>query len=324
MPFGSFDRLSTRRFEAFLGTGSSRFGAVLLSRQGAVVLRHVDESVPGNSASGMRSFGCRCLFATGSTEVGTAVTRRADHWGLRCTVVSTLGRIADGTFSVLSRALPAGERPWRTPHGIVYLDATEAWTIAARILGAYERLKLNIIRRELPVGGTFVDVGANRGDFSLVAANAVGPTGRVVAVEPATSNVESIRRTMKANRASQVEVVHAALSDRVGKATLTMAPKSGWHTLVPSGRFEPAGTEQVRLETLDRLVPGGVDMVKIDVEGAELDVLRGAVDTLRTYRPTVLMDVDKSGSADEYKAMLQATGYRVEFPGWKHLVARPV
>lgn len=223
--------------------------------------------------------------------------------------------------------LPSGVRRWNTPDGVLHLDASESPMMFLRIFGRYEHRKRQLLREHLQPGDVFVDVGANRGDFTMLASRAVGDSGTVVSIEPAEGNARWLERTVAANDATNVVVSRCALWDSQGEGTLHLAAKSGWHSLTPQKDLPEVGSTVVRLVTLDALLEelgiDRVDAVKVDVEGAEVQALRGAERTLRDSRPLVVMDIDSQRSADDYRAVLEPYGYRIELPGGKELVARP-
>lgn len=195
----------------------------------------------------------------------------------------------------------------------------------------------------LAPGGAFLDVGANVGFFSLLAARAVGPEGSVHAIEPVPFNIGQIKVNAAANRFGNVSVVEAAASSSSGTTTLLLAEHPGGAVVASAGAPpDPAGSVEVRAVTVDELVASGEvpppTLVKIDVEGAEVAALEGMADTLRTHRPLVVCEVD--GADDEslaarraqIVALLERSGYEVEplersYDGgdWsvEHLVARP-
>jgi FkbM family methyltransferase len=143
---------------------------------------------------------------------------------------------------------------------------------------------------------TFVDVGANKGDFSLLAARAMGDNGVVIAIEPAPGNCEWLERSVKANGYKCIEVLPNALSDSEGEAELFLAELSGWHSLVKSPRKQLTGSVVVKTRTLDDVIAErglpSIDMLKVDVEGGEVAVLAGATETLTAPgRRLVLLDL---------------------------------
>jgi FkbM family methyltransferase len=123
---------------------------------------------------------------------------------------------------------------------------------------------------------TVADVGANKGDFTLLAAQLVGPSGRVIAVEPGPENLQWLERSVDVSGYRNVECVEAALGEEPGTAPLHLGEFSGWHTMLTGGT---GATVDVTVRTLDSLGP--LNAVKIDVEGFEEQVLRGGAATLR-------------------------------------------
>lgn len=128
-------------------------------------------------------------------------------------------------------------------------------------------------------GSTFVDVGANLGLHTVAAARAVGPEGRVVAVEPTPATAEMLRQNVRLNglwESGVVEVHECAAGAAPGRARLaTNRADSGHNSLFPEATS--TGAVEVEVARLDDLIPPGarVDVVKIDVEGGELAVLHG-------------------------------------------------
>jgi FkbM family methyltransferase len=148
-------------------------------------------------------------------------------------------------------------------------------------LGWEERDELEMLERLLRPGDTFVDCGANIGLWSLVAAPQVGEDGRVIAFEP---NPDSARRLAEhTGQSSRIRVHARALSE--SPRSLSFEPGEQ-HNLA---RVSVHGPMQVRATTLDAAVEPPVHGIKIDVEGHELEVLKGASKTLAA-RPWVVVE----------------------------------
>lgn len=132
-------------------------------------------------------------------------------------------------------------------------------------------------------GATVVDVGANIGYNAVYAAQRVGPAGRVVAVEPAADNLSVLRDNILSNRIGQIVVQPVAAGRAHEVRDLFLRGEvSAVNSLFPESVYaEVTGVEQVRVAPLDDLVEVDPDLVKIDVEGAELDVLAGMTRLLR-------------------------------------------
>jgi FkbM family methyltransferase len=140
----------------------------------------------------------------------------------------------------------------------------------------------------------FVDVGANLGFYSLIAAKAM-KTGRMVhAVEMDAENVGRIEHAVKLNGVDNVIVHQLALGRRESEVTYYRVASST-HTLgVPESEKTELQNVQVRMTSLDRLAKEfnlSPDLIKIDVEGAEFEVLKGMTDILGTNAPKVYMEV---------------------------------
>lgn len=127
-------------------------------------------------------------------------------------------------------------------------------------------------------GDTFVDVGANIGYNTVYAQRLVGASGLVIAIEPAADNLAVLHRQLSMNGLQGVVVHEVAAGERHETRNLYVRGElSAVNSLFPDGCYGPVtAITPVRTEPLDELVPGAADVIKIDVEGAELDVLRGA------------------------------------------------
>lgn len=160
----------------------------------------------------------------------------------------------------------------------------------------YEPITTDFLIGALAPGDVFVDIGANHGYFTLIAASQVGPAGRVYAFEPNPPVFDQLAAHVRLNGFDdRVRLSDVAQSDADGEATFFVSQcrtNSGLSSLAPAaeriegGSLSPNHTVRVRTETFDgwygRTKPGRIALVKIDVEGAEDRVLRGMAATLRT------------------------------------------
>jgi FkbM family methyltransferase len=163
--------------------------------------------------------------------------------------------------------------------------------------GVYELPIQDAIATALSDGDVFYDVGANIGFFSLIAARAVGSGGHVYAFEPVPRNAAAIRRSLALNGFDRIDVYAVAVGARSGRSALRLARHIGGAALVSTDPPpDLCGELAVDVVALDeaiarwRLRPPS--LVKIDVEGAELEVLQGMTRTLQTVRPTVIYEID--------------------------------
>ena len=169
-------------------------------------------------------------------------------------------------------------------------------------LGTYEVPIQNIFAQHLKVGDVFYDIGANVGFFTVIAAKLVGDRGKVYAFEPGKNNAASVRHNAQLNNFNQIEVIEKAVSHTSGKGQLLLAQYSGGHALATADAPpDLAGEITVDLVSIDDLIAQNQiappNFVKVDVEGAELDVLKGMTETIKNYQPTIIYEVDDGDRA---------------------------
>lgn len=169
-------------------------------------------------------------------------------------------------------------------HLLATLPGGERVQLAAR----YRHLNWNpheyaAFRAAVKPGATVFDIGANVGAYTLVFAARVGPSGRVIAFEPAPDASQGLRTHLALNGiAGRVEVIEAAMSSAVGRTSFAVHPSGGASSLVLES-VDRGRVIDVATDTLDRFCAAHAvspDVLKIDVEGSELDVLRGGRATL--------------------------------------------
>ena len=176
------------------------------------------------------------------------------------------------------------------------------------------------LAENLKAGQTFYDIGANIGFFTLLGARLVGERGAVVAFEPLPENISQLERNVALNGLTTVMVVPAAVADsETNEATFWLgADADARDTGRLAGERPEGGTIRVPVTTLDSALVGYAlphpSMVKIDVEGEEVAVLRGGLETIRTCRPLLLVEVHWIGRAftDFVATELAPLGYRAE------------
>jgi len=148
-------------------------------------------------------------------------------------------------------------------------------------------------------GNCIVEIGANIGTETLVFSRAVGSAGRVICFEPVPANIAQLREQLALNQIDNVELVEAAVSDQPGRIRFSApadAENSGQGAIADATSGAGADTFEVECKVLDAMYASGdlgtPRLVVMDVQGAELLVLRGATNLLRTVRPTVVLEVE--------------------------------
>ena len=190
--------------------------------------------------------------------------------------------------------------------------------------GVWEPDSWAAIQQHLGPGATFVDVGAHIGYYSLKAGPVVGPTGHIVAVEPNPETIQKLNGNIQASGVRTITVAPVACSDTETKLELFGAPRSntGESSLSRTNASQDSQavtTYEVRARPLDDILREAgvsrVDAIKIDVEGAEYLVLKGAEKTLDRYHPAILVEIVErqlramGTSSAQVKELLRSHGY---------------
>lgn len=171
------------------------------------------------------------------------------------------------------------------------------------ISGQYERPVQDVIFSLVKPGDVCYDIGANLGFFSVLFSRLVGNLGMVYAFEPVPANASMIERNVHLNRLSNIKVLKVACSRESGRSELLLAVHVGGAVLKSAGvPPDLAGSLMVDTVSVDTLVVNQQikppNFVKIDVEGAEIDVLQGMEGVLREWVPTVIVEVDAATTAE--------------------------
>lgn len=158
--------------------------------------------------------------------------------------------------------------------------------------GIHEEATTRLLAKLINPAMTVVDIGAYIGYFTVLASLIVGHKGRVLAFEPAPDNFSQLKKTIQANGLNNVRLFPVALSDQKGTKPLRIATDPATHSLADSitsnfftGRAKDTGKSiSVIMTTLDHVLKrekiSNIDIIKIDVEGAELNVLKGMNNSL--------------------------------------------
>lgn len=187
----------------------------------------------------------------------------------------------------------------------------------AAILGYTERKLTDWLLANARPGETWLDVGANCGYTSLAMSRAVGPEGRVFAFEPALATAACLERTGLANGLAQLTPLPFALSDAPMPAVSRFVTDRGMidSQMADDGRRETIAIVAVGLDAIwEGIAPevSTVHGIKIDVQGMELEALRGMRRILTLHRPKVVLEIHRDVSRDDILSLLEGCGYLLD------------
>lgn len=188
-------------------------------------------------------------------------------------------------------------------------------------VGTYEVARVGALAEAVTQGSVIYDIGANVGIYTLLSSMRAGPSGAVYAFEPLPRNLEYLRRHVALNRLQNCEVIAEAVGKTPGTAKFSAA---NWAASM--ARLDPEkGELAVPVTSVDACIYGDKplrppDVLKIDVEGAELDVLQGAERTIEDLHPAIFLEVHGTQLHADCLKLLTAKGYRVE-EGYGQLTA---
>jgi FkbM family methyltransferase len=196
--------------------------------------------------------------------------------------------------------------PLRGKKWIVGAGTNACW------VGTYEVPRLRALGNAATQGAVVYDVGANVGIYSLLASLRVGASGMVYAFEPLDRNLKYLHRHISLNNLQNCIILETAVSNREGGLPFSAA---AWDPHM--ARLSQDGEMSVPSTTLDACIYGErhlrpPNIIKIDVEGAEFEVLQGAARTLTEFHPRIFLEVHGTQLHADCRAFLLGKGYAVQ------------
>lgn len=212
-----------------------------------------------------------------------------------------------------------------------WLHNTELYVYSASLFEealmqkSYENIEFYHMGKLLKEGDVFIDVGANIGLYTITASKLVGETGKVLAFDPSEREFELLEKNVRHNRCKNVEIFKVALSNITGYANLFVSGQSntGVNTLME------VFTRKVVLERIDKVKTYKLDdfllskdiqkitIIKVDIEGGERNFLEGAKETLKKFKPVLMVEISRlnithkgSNDFDVFK-LLESMNYKV-------------
>ena len=177
---------------------------------------------------------------------------------------------------------------------------------ALELYGEYSQSESDLFRRVLKSGDVVIEAGANIGALTVALAEIVGPSGEVHAYEPQQKYFALLSANTQDER--QVTCFDAALGSEAGPIVLQSIPTDRVHAPDWKGTGDDFMVEQI---TIDSLNLERLDFCKIDIDGGELEVLKGAVETIKRCRPVLYFEIDKMHLYPQILEWVACQGYRL-------------
>ncbi len=220
-------------------------------------------------------------------------------------------------------------------HGCtLFLDRQDIAVSGSLALSGFESFETSVFAQALEPGMTVLDIGAHIGYYALLAATKVGPNGRVIAYEPEPSNFALLSKNISVNNLKNVTPVNAAAADKAGTREFFIEKyNKGHHSFGKTGTA--ARSIKVRTEIPDDTLKAKgiqkIDVIKIDIEGAEPIALRGLANTI-AENPDILIftefyprSMTRLGeSPDAFLKGFTAHGFRIWVIDETHKKLRPI
>ncbi|WP_162875468.1 FkbM family methyltransferase [Sphingomonas crusticola] len=232
---------------------------------------------------------------------------------------TSMARLAQRIDADVSVSLPNYGGSFLTP-------AESALLVRIARYGDYEPDVLAVLIAHLKPDRDFIDVGANIGLFAVAAASRL-TSGRVLAIEPTSGAFNRLQQNIERNKAANIMAIKTAVSDHQGSIEIRqIVGREEYSTIgtMTHPSVVDAGaqvvTERVGMTTVDALVvehglrPG---LIKVDVEGAELNVFKGSCETLLKWRPVIISEISEKmlsslgGSRDDLVSFIEQQNYNV-------------
>lgn len=176
-------------------------------------------------------------------------------------------------------------------------------------LGSYEYEVRLLFEKSVKPGQVVFDLGAHVGFYTLLASELVGPNGKVIAFEPLPRNIGYLKKHVQLNQCSNVQIVESAVSNMNGISYFDESKNNSYGFISDRGKF------QVKTLSIDDFVserPGLIpDVIKIDVEGSELLVLKGGSQTLAQHSPILFLETHSKVLNAQCRSFLAPLGYRI-------------
>ncbi len=198
----------------------------------------------------------------------------------------------------------------------IFLDSIDSLRLSTG--GEHEFFELEIMKKEIKEGDVVFDIGANIGYYTLMFAKLVGPKGKVYAFEPDPTNFSLLEKNVKINNYKNVILINKAVGNKTGKIKLYLSEENhGMHRVYESKYCKRA--VDIDIIKLDDLFNKGIKLnfIKMDIEGAEIDAIKGMSKLLNKNKPKMLTEfapvsINEFGpNPKEYLELLKKVGFKI-------------
>ena len=186
--------------------------------------------------------------------------------------------------------------PYKIKGFYQYLNLGESNAMLQRYLNNYEIQFYNLLDKILKDDFVFIDIGSNKGDFSLYVNYKLKNKCKIFCIEPIIDNIYYIDKSIKKNKFENIYIFNCCLGSTNDTTTIFNGIKSGTSSInknFPLISNEKSNTIKFKLdfliENFDKFKK--IDLIKIDVEGSELNVIEGSLNTIRKYKPLIVIDL---------------------------------
>jgi FkbM family methyltransferase len=187
------------------------------------------------------------------------------------------------------------------------------------VYGTWEPEVIKVVIDTVKPGMTIIDVGAHIGYYTLIFAKCVGPAGCVLSFEPLPGNFALLQKNVQLNKLQNVQLFNQAVFSRTEGITITVdddQPNPGSGSMYNAKGVRQYQVDAISLDDFCKKSALRPDVLKMDVEGAEYDVLMGATETISRYRPKLLIELhhfDRNIAAHPVPALLTGWGYQIQW-----------
>jgi FkbM family methyltransferase len=197
-------------------------------------------------------------------------------------------------------------------HGAMLDNRNDPYVGASlRVYGEYSRTEAEILRRLVQPGMVIVEAGANIGAHTVLLSQLTGPGGAVIAFEPQRIVFQTMCANLALNGCANVHALQGAVGETSGEILVPLLAPDQPHDFAGVSLIGVQQGEKVSMWALDKLELPACHVIKLDIEGMELDALRGGAGLVRKYRPALYVANNRPNRAAQVVGLLLGWKYRL-------------